>query len=662
MGAVASHCPPPDQLDRLLAEQLSDPERDAVEAHVERCSACQERLDRRVGPPAALSVTWFGGDRGGAPPEPDDDFLEQLKQLSQWAAAPASGALPSSVATADWLENGRLGQYEIIGRLGKGGMGAVYKARHVELGKVVALKVLPTGQMSEVSVARFRHEVRAIGRLEHPNIVAAYDAGQHRGVHYLVMALVDGIDLARLVERRGPLPVADACEVARQAAVGLQHASERGLVHRDVKPSNLMLARDGVVKVLDLGLSRSSGDGAAETLTAAGTLLGTADYLAPEQWEQPHAADTRADIYALGCTLYHLLAGQPPFAGGPYKTVLTKLRAHQEVPPPPITHHRPDAPAGLAAALDRMLAKDPADRFAAPAEVAEALRPFAAGSDLMRLLSEDGATAAPAAGPAADAATPNPGMWETDSVRGGRRPRAPTRARRVLPIAAATLAATGLLWVAWLLRPGAGGLPGPVARPLEITDLHVTHRDKEKTLLGDLTTSRVVLVDERVQITARLNAPAYFYLIAFNPKDSEDGIEQLCYPTDPTDKDGKRSAPNSPPGQRTDLQYPSGDRDFIPDAVGLQVFVLAASTKPLPAYEKWRRQVGTIPWTGPKVGGDWRGHFDGREFTRFPRDRGRVEARADVPQALRDLCDFFKGRPEFDAVQVIAFPVAKDQK
>src|SRR5262249_4018773 len=154
----------------------------------------------------------------------------------------------------------------------------------------------------------------------------------------------------RLVQRRGRLAIPDACELIRQAAVGLQHAFERGLVHRDIKPSNLMLARDGVVKVLDLGIARSCADTlATERLTAAGMLLGTADYLAPEQRDNPHAVDTRADIYSLGCSLYHLLAGDPPFSGPSYPSVMTKMRAHLEGLLPPIIRKRADVPTPLAA-------------------------------------------------------------------------------------------------------------------------------------------------------------------------------------------------------------------------------------------------------------------------------------------------------------------------
>src|SRR5262249_12580237 len=173
-----------------------------------------------------------------------------------------------------------------------------YRARHRELDKVVALKVLPADRVDEAAVARFRNEMRAAGRLGHPNIVAAHDAGRVGGTYYLAMDFVDGADLAALVERLGPLPVPDACELVRQAAVGLQHACECDLAHRDVKPSNLMLARGGVVKVLDLGLARSLADlPGADRLTGTGVLLGTADYIAPEQIDRDHTAHPPADRY-----------------------------------------------------------------------------------------------------------------------------------------------------------------------------------------------------------------------------------------------------------------------------------------------------------------------------------------------------------------------------
>jgi tRNA A-37 threonylcarbamoyl transferase component Bud32 len=646
-------------LEELLAEQLSGLERDGVETHVESCGGCQEQLERLSAGTFCTAASSAGRcDEPDA--EPGEDFLRRLRgvppprAVARRHSPPFSGAddRPSAAGLARhaiWFENGRLGQYEVLGRLGEGGMGAVFKARHAELGKVVALKVLPADQMDEVRVARFKNEIRAIGRLDHPNIVAAHDAGELGGVHFLVMDFVEGLDLARALERHGRLSVADACEVVRQAALGLQHAFARGLVHRDIKPSNLMLARDGRALVLDLGLARSVADTSADTLTARGVLLGTADYLAPEQWEHAHAADTRADIYGLGCTLYHLLAGRPPFAGERYQSVLQKMRAHLETPPVPIGRFCPEVPAGLAVVLDRMLAKDSADRFQSPAEVAEALRPFTPGADLRRLLHVDGA-AAPAGGPALAAPTPAPGSWET-AAEGGDRGRVLPRApgRYALPVALA--AGLCLVLAAAVLWPGRRDSPGPAAEALTITGMHVTHsRGKGATPLGDLRTSPgPLLLEDDMQVAVRLSAPAYYYLIAFNP----DGTEQLCCPEG---ADGQ-GAPAARPDARAVIRYPQGQHVFVLDAAGLQAFVLAASARPLPPYEEWRSKVGEIPWKAVREGGAGRWHFDGREFIRYPQHRGRVEPKEAAPEPLRKLCDFFTNRAEFDAVQVFAFPV-----
>ena len=259
----------------------------------------------------------------------------------------------------------------------------------------MALKVLPADRVDEAAVARFRNEMKAAGQLGHPNIVAAHDAGRIGGTYYLAMDIVDGTDLAALLDELGPLPIADACELISQAADGLQHACERGFAHRDVKPSNLMLARGGVVKVLDLGLARPLADmPALERLTAPGVLLGTADYIAPEQIDTAHTADARADVYGLGATLYFLLSGVPPFGGDRHRSWLDKLRAHKEEPVPSIHKRRPDVPAALASLLVQMLAKDPAARPATPGEVAENLRPYAAGADLAGLLARSAGSAA----------------------------------------------------------------------------------------------------------------------------------------------------------------------------------------------------------------------------------------------------------------------------
>jgi serine/threonine protein kinase len=271
--------------------------------------------------------------------------------------------------------------YEILAELGRGGMGFVYKARDLRRQRLVAIKVSDPSLVGDSEiVARFRQEQLLAVRLAHPNLVAAYDAGQIDGVPYIALEFIEGHDLAWIVQQRGRLPTAEACEVVSRAALGLDHLHKHGLVHRDVKPANLMLTLSRQVKVLDLGVAHVLAP--EEQITSHGQCLGTADYMAPEQCLDSDAVDGRADIYALGCTLYELLAGQPPFAG---RSLFLKMKAHVEAPVPPIRGRRPDVPERLAAALERMLAKDRADRFVSAAGVVAALRPFAAGADLAGL-------------------------------------------------------------------------------------------------------------------------------------------------------------------------------------------------------------------------------------------------------------------------------------
>ena len=277
-----------------------------------------------------------------------------------------------------------LGPYVMMERLGEGGTGQVFKARHQAMNRIVALKLIRKELVADVDVVnRFYREIQLISQFTHPHVVHAYDAGPLGGTHYLVMEFVEGITLDRLVKQCGPLPVAQACDYIRQAALGLQHAHERGLVHRDLKPSNLLasggvvsvgastddtchspLAAHQVVKILDLGLARfrKSTDGElTSTMTPSGPVtMGTPDYMAPEQALDFHGVDTRADIYSLGCTFYYLLTGQPPFSGG---TLAQKLLGHQQVEPPAVQGLRADVPASVAAVLRKMLAKEPAHRF-----------------------------------------------------------------------------------------------------------------------------------------------------------------------------------------------------------------------------------------------------------------------------------------------------------
>jgi serine/threonine-protein kinase len=282
-----------------------------------------------------------------------------------------------------------LGQYRILDYLGRGGMGRVFKAEHQTMNRIVAVKVLAAHLVKTPKAQQlFQREVRAAARLVHPNIVTAYDANQIGERYYLVMEYVDGPNLEDLVRQRGPLPIGVACDFIRQAANGLQHAHELGMVHRDIKPANLLVQKPTstgpgaycTVKILDFGLARLQtwGPGAkpsGESIMAAeNTVLGTPDYLSPEQARNLHSVDIRSDLYSLGCTFFYLITGRVPFPGG---TTLEKLVRHSTVEPPPIEQVRPDVSPPVAAIIRRLLAKRPEQRFQSPAELAAVLAPFA---------------------------------------------------------------------------------------------------------------------------------------------------------------------------------------------------------------------------------------------------------------------------------------------
>jgi serine/threonine protein kinase len=276
------------------------------------------------------------------------------------------------------------GEYVVLDKIGQGGMGVVLKAQHRKLKRQVAIKVLPAATMKSPDVVRrFYREVEAAGRLIHPNVVTAYDAGETEGMHYLAMEFVDGKDLASIVADRGVFDVRHAVDCVVQAAKGLAAAHAAGIVHRDMKPGNLLLDKKGVVKILDMGLARVShsfGDSEAERserLTESGQVMGTCDYMAPEQAEDTRSADHRADVYSLGCTLYRLLTGQPPYKAD---SLIKTLLAHREAPVPSLRKQRPDVPAEVDAIFQRMVAKRPQDRPQSMQEVIDELQAYLAGT------------------------------------------------------------------------------------------------------------------------------------------------------------------------------------------------------------------------------------------------------------------------------------------
>ena len=270
-----------------------------------------------------------------------------------------------------------LGKHKLLGHIGTGGMSSVYLAEHVRMGDKRAIKVMPKSRVADATyLARFQLEAKAIASLSHPNIVQAYDIDNEGDVHYIVMEYVDGLDLQQLVKRDGALDFSTAADIIGQAARGLQHAHNKGVIHRDVKPANLLVDPDGVVKLLDMGLALvSSGDEESLTVVNNENVLGTADYLAPEQALNSHTVDHRADIYGLGCTLYFLLTGKPPFCDG---TLAQRIAKHQSEMPPPIRLQRPDCPGELDGVCVKMIQKDPKYRYQNAGDIAEVLERFAA--------------------------------------------------------------------------------------------------------------------------------------------------------------------------------------------------------------------------------------------------------------------------------------------
>ncbi|MBA4182179.1 MAG: hypothetical protein C0506_16455, partial [Anaerolinea sp.] len=351
-------------------------------------------------------------------------------------------------------------------RLGEGGMGTVFKARHRKLGRVVAVKRIRKERLgNSAAVRRFHREIRAAAQLDHPNIVRALDADDVGGTHLLIMEYAPGADLARLVGKHGPLPVEKACDYCRQAALGLQHAHDRGMVHRDVKPHNLLLMPGGVVKVLDMGLAwidPGETGVSSSTLTGDGTVVGTLDYLAPEQAMNSHAVDGRADLYSLGCTLYFLLTGHAPFSSG---TALEKLLKHRLEEPEAIERLRPNVPPAVVSVVRTLMAKRPEDRYPSAAAAAVAL---AAATRKLKPEAQpapaDVVTEAAADGFLRD---DSPSRGDTVAMQTSR----PRRSWRSLPwlvagtASGAALLALGILGMFLLLSRSQDPPPAPVSRP-----------------------------------------------------------------------------------------------------------------------------------------------------------------------------------------------------
>jgi serine/threonine-protein kinase len=281
----------------------------------------------------------------------------------------------------------KVGQYVLEQKIGAGGMGTVYLARHARLtSRFYAIKFIRPDLVSNDIRMRFEAEIDALEKIRHQNFVFAHDAGEFRNVTYLVMEYINGLSLSQLVQRNGPLPVECAAEIIRQAANGLQHAYEQELVHRDIKPSNLLMSVDGIVKILDLGLARFVNPESNLGLTASYQILGTPDYMSPEQCRSAANVDIRSDIYGLGCTLYRLVAGRAPFADEKHSSIANKIAGHLAEDPMPIQELTAEKlPANFVAIVKKMMAKDPDQRYQTPDEVRKAIETFASNTSVNSL-------------------------------------------------------------------------------------------------------------------------------------------------------------------------------------------------------------------------------------------------------------------------------------
>jgi serine/threonine protein kinase len=381
-------CPSRSELLAFVSGHTSHAESQPIDAHVSSCQRCLDAIER-LEDRSDLVVQALAAMPETADDEQEfqrlhDELLSQSTMTDvgrvaarngSWCDTSQSPPLPS-----------QLGAYELLNEIGRGASGAVFRARHVKLDREFAVKVLHSYRRADAhSAAHFLREMRAVGALNHPHIVRATDAGEDQGFEYLVMEYADGVDVSEIVRRLGALAPADACEIARQAALGLQNAHDHGLVHRDLKPSNLLLTSAGQIKILDLGLVAASPDPALLPEAPWNRFpRGTADYMAPEQWNDFHNVDHRADQYSLGCTLFKMLTGSAPYQSSSV-ACQSKMRAHVSGKIPQLGAAC-NAPPQLERLMSRLLAKRPEDRYGSAAELLVDLAPLAAGAELPSLL------------------------------------------------------------------------------------------------------------------------------------------------------------------------------------------------------------------------------------------------------------------------------------
>jgi WD40 repeat protein len=374
-----NHCPSAQQLEQLLAEQLSEPDKAQVERHVEHCAACQQLLERLAEDLPLEGARDRAGGRAGDPSTADLAFLEGLKQALPWARSGSSaGAQPAEAPRRGPASLPTVRGYEVLRELGHGGMGVVYQARQIGLERLVALKMLPAEtQASTGALARFRTEAEAVARLAHPNIVQVYEVGEAGGRPWLALEYVDGSSLDRKIAGT-PLPARQAAELVAILARAMQAAHQMRIVHRDLKPANVLLTADGVPKITDFGLAKLLD--AAVAQTQSGGVLGTPPYMAPEQAAgKGKDVGPHTDVYALGAILYEALTGRAPFQADTPLETLQQVVAEEPVLP---SRLRPKLPRDLETICLKCLQKEPTRRYASAAALADDLQRFLAGQPI----------------------------------------------------------------------------------------------------------------------------------------------------------------------------------------------------------------------------------------------------------------------------------------